>query len=309
MADSDADAASEVLSQKHRKERRDLQAEIQKLKHAIKADKRKKKEVTEQIAKLERELDDRQEKELEELQESADIGNVTERLNGLDTSDAMPTADSIPENDDTALHSVSTEKKVSKAQKRRNKKVTKERERQEEIKQQDIENLSGARHMELQQMKSALRRQDLQIFEINSDGNCLYNAVNHQLGKMGVTSSYETLRREVAQYMIDNKDDFLPFLTKDNGDAFTEEDFEKYCRDTARTTTWGGHLEVRALSQTLKQPIKIIQSEGPPISVGEDFEVKGEASIVLCYLRHVYSLGEHYNSVEEYRQEEEEEFT
>ncbi|XP_069115043.1 deubiquitinase OTUD6B-like [Argopecten irradians] len=301
---SDTEDQEELLSRKHKKERKELQAQIQKLKHSVpKGDKKKKKEVSEQIAKLELDLDQRQEAE---SQEQKALSNVAERLEVLDTKDAEPASDS-PVGSSGGVASGQEEKRLSKAQKRRNKKQAKDREREEGIKEQDIQNLSGARHIELLNVKKALKSQNLQIFEIQSDGNCLYNAVNHQLAKNGDSSSNEALRNQVAKYMKENKDEFMPFLTKDNGDMFTEEDFEKYCHDTAHTTAWGGQLEVRALSQTLKQPIRVVQSEGPPVVAGEEFEDR--PSIVLCYLRHAFGLGEHYNSVEEYRQDEEEDFS
>ncbi|OWF45071.1 OTU domain-containing protein 6B [Mizuhopecten yessoensis] len=305
---SDTEDAEEVLSRKHKKECKDLQAQIQKLKHSVpKGDKKRKKEVTEQIAKLEHDLDERQEAELQELKEtSADVANVAERLEELDTKNDDSTSDNTVGAASAA--SGQEEKKLSKAQKRRNKKLEKDREREEEIKQQDIQNLSGARHIELQKIKEALKHQNLQIFEIKSDGNCLYNAVNHQLEKIRKVSSNEALRGQVARYMKENRDDFLPFLTKDNGDMFTEEDFEKYCQDTAHTTAWGGQLEVRALSHTLKQPIKVVQSEGAPVIVGEEFENDDQPTIIVCYLRHAFGLGEHYNSVEDYKRDEDDEF-
>ncbi|OWF43630.1 OTU domain-containing protein 6B-like [Mizuhopecten yessoensis] len=303
---SDTEDVEEVLSRKHKKECKDLQAQIQKLKHSVpKGDKKRKKEVTEQIAKLEHDLDERQEAELQELKETtADVANVAERLEELDTKNDDSTSDNT-----VGAASGQEEKKLSKAQKRRNKKLEKDREREEEIKQQDIQNLSGARHIELQKIKEALKHQNLQIFEIKSDGNCLYNAVNHQLEKIRKVSSNEALRGQVARYMKENRDDFLPFLTKDNGDMFTEEDFEKYCQDTAHTTAWGGQLEVRALSHTLKQPIKVVQSEGAPVIVGEEFENDDQPTIIVCYLRHAFGLGEHYNSVEDYKRDEDDEFS
>jgi len=43
----------------------------------------------------------------------------------------------------------------------------------------------------------------------------------------------------------------------------------------------------------LKCPIKIIQAIGPPTIQGEQFD--GEP-LILTYHRHLYRLGEHYNS-------------
>ena len=71
------------------------------------------------------------------------------------------------------------------------------------------------------------------------------------------------------------------------------------------TTAWGGHLEIRALSHVLHQPMKVVQGEGPPINMGEEFEGKGQPTIVLAYHRHAFGLGEHYNSVEEYKEDTE----
>ena len=83
MADSDDTDCTpeEALQKRHRKERKELQAQIQKLKHSVsKGDKKKKKEVTEQVARLESEMDVRHEKELADLQAGA---------TGLDNGDAV----------------------------------------------------------------------------------------------------------------------------------------------------------------------------------------------------------------------------
>jgi len=98
----------------------------------------------------------------------------------------------------------------------------------------------------------------------------------------------------------------MPFLSKDNGDPYSQADYDTYCEDTAKTTAWGGQLEVRALSHVLKQPIEIIQAEGPPIKIGDEYEGNDKSNIVLCYLRHAFGLGEHYNSVESYKDNEDE---
>ncbi|KAL1458634.1 hypothetical protein WDU94_008769 [Cyamophila willieti] len=67
MSDSDSsETPLEKLLQKHRKEKKDLIAKVQILKKS-KGDKKKKKEVTEEIAQLESELTARHAKELAEL--------------------------------------------------------------------------------------------------------------------------------------------------------------------------------------------------------------------------------------------------
>ena len=40
---------------------------------------------------------------------------------------------------------------------------------------------------------------------------------------------------------------------------------------------------------------QVIQAEGPSMVMGEDR--RGERSLILTYHRHMFGLGEHYNSV------------
>ena len=47
----------------------------------------------------------------------------------------------------------------------------------------------------------------------------LYNAVADQLRlKSNVETNHLTLRSQVASYLKDHKDDYLPFMTNDDGD-------------------------------------------------------------------------------------------
>lgn len=62
---------------------------------------------------------------------------------------------------------------MSKAQKRRAKKVTQLKERELRILEQEISNLNGARHLETEEIKRILKEKNLMISEIPSDGNWL----------------------------------------------------------------------------------------------------------------------------------------
>jgi OTU domain-containing protein 6 len=55
---------------------------------------------------------------------------------------------------------------------------------------------------------------------------------------------------------------------------------------------WGGHLELRALSEGLNKCIVVYSANQPVLVLGEE----GDA-IRLSYHLHYYSLGEHYNQV------------
>jgi OTU domain-containing protein 6 len=63
-------------------------------------------------------------------------------------------------------------------------------------------------------------------------------------------------------------------------------------------------IELRALTQSLRLPIEVIQAEGRPVLIGEEFG--GNAPLVITYHRHYYGLGEHYNSTKPGKEDEEE---
>ena len=84
--------------------------------------------------------------------------------------------------------------------------------------------------------------------------------------------------------------------------------YEEYVHNVKSTSTWGGQLELRALSEALKCPIVVFSSEGPPLTMGAEYfatekEREGEdnwgekKALLLSFHRHYYALGEHFNSV------------
>ncbi|XP_022834380.1 OTU domain-containing protein 6B [Spodoptera litura] len=269
-----------VLESKHRKEKKELQAQIQALKKAAKNDKTKKKELTAEILRLETEMDARHQQEIDSANK-----NTNELLN---TNEPDPAFNNV----ENELSKV----KISKAQKRRDKKSQQEKERDELIKQQEQENRHGPRNIELQEINNKLKERGLKIFMIPSDGDCLYKAVSHQLSIIKQKDvSVDELRGSAAKYIRHNKGDFLPFMTHpDTFEMLTDEDFEEYCDKLENTKVWGGQVEVRALSNSLQCPITIIQATGPgSIDQGDEYE---KPPLIITYHRHMYGLGEHYNS-------------
>ncbi|CAG9767537.1 unnamed protein product [Ceutorhynchus assimilis] len=271
----------EELLKKHKQEKKDLQNKIQSMKKSIpKGDKKKKKEITEEIAKLETELEEKHAQELRQYEPE-----IVESI----PNDEEPNNE---ENEDKTQDS-----KVSRAQKRRNKKAAEAKEREKRITEQAEKNKEGPRMVEMSTIRKALKEVSLQIHNIPADGNCLYLAVNHQLQILGrPTFTVNQLRKQTAHYMLTNKYDFLPFMYNEDDDSeiISEESFESYCKDVEKTKLWGGQLELKALSNILECPIKVIQATGPPTVQGESFNKNSE--LTLTYHRHLYRLGEHYNS-------------
>lgn len=268
--------SEEELQTRHRRERKELQATVTNMKKTCaRGDKKKKKEVTEEIARLELELDERHAKELEE-------------------SNAESTIENGVEMDETG-EGAEKESRITKAQKRRNKKANEEREREERISEQEKQNKNGPRNKEIEEINKSLHEFGLKIHNVPADGNCLYCAVGHQL-EMTKRPSFTVpkLRTMTADYLRKNKDDFMPFMTHpDEDEIFTEDQYEDYCNTLVKKPVWGGQIEIRALSNVLKVPIKVIQASSGPTIQGEQFT---GPPLVLAYHRHLYRLGEHYNS-------------
>ncbi|XP_045143542.1 deubiquitinase OTUD6B isoform X2 [Echinops telfairi] len=219
----------EQLMRRHRKEKKELQAKIQSMKNAVpKNDKKRRKQLVEDVAKLEAEMEQKHREELEQLK-------LTSKENKID-SVAVNISNLVLE---------TQQPRISKAQKRREKKAALEKEREERIAEAEIENLSGARQVESQKLAQMLAARQLEIKQIPSDGHCLYRAIEDQLKEQGGTVTVAALRRQTAEYMQSHVEDFLPFLTNPNtGDIYTLEDFGKYCDDVVNTAAWGGQLEI-----------------------------------------------------------------
>ncbi|XP_015377382.1 PREDICTED: OTU domain-containing protein 6B [Diuraphis noxia] len=269
----------EDILQRHRNEKKDMQCKIQSMKKSVaKGDRKKKKEVAEQTAEIEAKLKHKHLEELntftEEDEEPSLIKNLQEvNING-------------------------TTAKVSRAEKRRSKKITQLKERQALIEEHDIQNIGGTRHLETQTLVKKLKNLGFVIYDIPSDGNCLYSAIVHQLKEIcGQTFTVPEIRLKTSDFIKCNKDDFIPYLSHpDTGEMLTDQQFIEYCNQVANSVQWGGEIELRALSHIFKIPIKVIQAEGSDITIGIEY-TNCNKSLILVFHRHMYGLGEHYNSV------------
>lgn len=278
------------LTTKHRKEKKDLQSQIQSLKKsAAKGDKKKRKEVQEEISRLELDLEKRQADQLNEFQNernnkptnNADdqiaVNSVTNEFLTLTTND------------------LDNQPKLSKAQKRRNKKASEQKQREAEILASEEENKNGPRMLEHCAIAEILKKRQLKLHSIASDGDCLYKAVAHQLQLTGRGAfTVAELRQQTANYILENKEHLIFYMTNSNtGEILTDDDFIKYCQNIRQTAAWGGQVEIKALSSALRVPIEVLQATGPSTVQGSEYE---EPNLVVTYHRLMYSLGEHYNS-------------
>lgn len=142
----------EEMTARHRKERKELQAKIQALKKT--AGKKNKKEVLDEIARLEWDLNQKHDNESAELTKEAtiEVSTATKKGESVVHAEDAPTV------------------RVSRAQKRREKKAIEEKTHQAEILAQEELNKTGQRALEIDAIKKLLSHRDLELYPIPSDG-------------------------------------------------------------------------------------------------------------------------------------------
>ncbi|KAH8360809.1 hypothetical protein KR084_003184 [Drosophila pseudotakahashii] len=313
------DVTLEDIGARHRRERKELQAKLQSMKkNAPKNNKNKRKEFLEEMARLEGELEQRHKAEMQmaEAKDAPEKTEVKEPAEKLEN--AVPKEEEGEEKEEEEEDQVPSNQRVSKAQKRRDKKAKEARAREAEIKTelQNAANQPSPKLIELQQITAKLSQRQLSLHNIASDGDCLYQSIRHQLlvnalpGNKLFTSlmntkfnliyhlaghSVQELREETANYVRAHKDSLICYMVHpETGDLLNDQEFEKYCQDIAKTHAWGGHIELKAISSLLRVPIEVVQAEGAPTLLGQ--EEFGGSPLVICYHRHIYQLGAHYNS-------------
>ncbi|XP_004535020.1 OTU domain-containing protein 6B [Ceratitis capitata] len=282
----------EDLLSRHRRERKDLQAKIQALKkNAPKNDKKKRKEAMEEVARMEIDLEKKQAAEVAALEAQKKQREQNQTPNAQNTA-----ADDTLCNGGDEQNTGNATQRVTKAQKRRDKKAREALEREEDIRAAAEDAKYAPKAVEGRTIQTKLLERQLALHNIPSDGDCLYNAVRHQLSQNGLTAhSVQELRKETANYIRAHKDTLICYMTNPKtGELLTEAEFEQYCNSVQKTPAWGGQIELKALSSILKVPIEVLQAEGPPTVQGAD-EFSGP-NLIITYHRHMYSLGEHYNS-------------
>ncbi|KAG2444687.1 hypothetical protein HXX76_001431 [Chlamydomonas incerta] len=193
-------------------------------------------------------------------------------------------------------------KKPTKAQKRREKHAQQEAEREARIAEEQAALGPSDKALEEERLAALLAPLGLAIREIRADGHCMYRAVEDQLGQAGAGAApppdHLALRRLAAGYIRSHADDFLPFIFDEDEKGEPGEQLEAYCEELEGTAAWGGQLELGALAAALKRCIKVHALGMPTVTLGEEFAAAGAAPpLQLCYLRHAFGLGEHYNSV------------
>jgi len=264
----------EQLDERHATELEHLEARLKKLQIAKKAAKKEresmKKKHEDEKAKLLFSEDDQIELEKLDLSQPPEDTQPAENTNGENKNE---------------------DQKISKTEKRRRKKEAEEKAKQERIKaalkESEEKFLRGEltpKIIEQNSIQNILTSRGLKVHSINSDGDCLYSSVSHQLEKYGIKKNVTELRKLTVDTIKSNSEDFIGFL---------EEDIDTYCNKILNDNVWGGQIEIISLSKGLQCKICVIQSEMPnELQFGESEDKK----LIIVYYRHLCTLGEHYNS-------------
>jgi len=143
----------------------------------------------------------------------------------------------------------------------------------------------------------------LAIREVGADGHCLYWAIG--VGMQLTDGAHLCVRSLCADALAGSPEEDGPC-------AELESDSDAHVDSVQQTSAWGGQLEMRALSEELKQPVVIFLNDdgvgGTLLMGGEFFSVDvgqviqaacgGDGHVILLsYHRHYYALEEHYNAV------------
>lgn len=306
----------EALQARHRKEQRDLVSRITQKKKS--ATKKTRKGVNEECERWERELKERQSRELAILngenpdeeplfeddesapRDAVGHADVATAVENLSMSPSRPVDD--PQ---TSPQHNSPKKKPNRAKARLARRAA-EQDALAAQAQEEAANMPDLREQERVRMRQHLGKYGLQEKEIRADGHCLYAAVADQMETKGLDlkpriepkiirdeqklPDYKKVRYAAAEFIEQNQDDFVPFM---------EEPLEAYLHKIRETGEWGGHMELSALAKTYGVRINVLHGDGRVDKVDPE-EAAGDGDgkeIWLGYYRHSHGLGEHYNSL------------
>ena len=240
----------------------------------------------------------------EDANEHADANDASTSEDGTDDADALAKEVAAKASVTDAETTPKEPGGMTKAMRRRLKKEQEEREREERIEEEKANAGPSERDDEEMILNTILAPRGHALSEIKADGHCMYRAVEHQLTVRGDATpgdagdeavDYKSLRRMCADRLRSEQWDYRPF-SDEYAVSTPESDagWAKYCDDVEHTAVWGGQLELGALAKALKRSIKVFSARMPAVTMGEEFA--GD-SLLVCYQRHAFGLGEHYNSI------------
>lgn len=131
--------------------------------------------------------------------------------------------------------------------------------------------------------RQLLLEKDMIINDVESDGNCLFRAVSHQL--YGTTEHHGLIRRYVYEYMSIEREYFSQFVVGGM------EGFDEYLRYQTQNGAWGDDCELQVISEMYNRPVEIYAYANTPMRTFHENEGDGRA------MKLAYHGQSHYNSI------------
>lgn len=293
----------EEVQARHRKELKDLQGRItQKKKNATK---KTRKGVVDECERLEQELKDKQQAEIdalngEPLEEDLDQPQDTDTPAVLDSEQPEEHSKQVTFASDSKAGSQHESEEISRARKPNRQKArlarrAAEQEAQAAAAAEDAAKQPDLRQQEMTAMDTHKKKLKLNETFIQPDGHCLFSACAKGLSPDVVKDSgpfaggYQNVRYATAEFMSKHREDF---------EAFMEEPFDEYVEKIRNTAEWGGQLELQAIAKSYDVTIKVLQADGRVEEIQSDSGVAKGEDLWLAYYRHSFGLGEHYNALQ-----------
>ncbi|KAK6458781.1 uncharacterized protein RJT20DRAFT_90219 [Scheffersomyces xylosifermentans] len=301
MSDSiELPSTKEELLARHKKESRDLIATITGLKKQ--ATKKTRKNVLIKCSELEHQLATKHKSELQKFDQDSE-GNEGDVSNDMKNDDDEITPEKllaqIELKDETTPLSpphASTESQAKPKRNRQKERLERRKADLERIKQEaalEAANTVDYRQIEIDSMSQLLALNNLSLHEIKPDGHCLFASIQDQLlVRQQQEVTIEELRKKAGDYMLENKNDFIPFLFDEQ--TMELRDIEPYVQELVSTAMWGSDMEILALAKCFDCPISIYMAGASTHKINEE---GNNAELKLGFYKHSYGLGEHYNSL------------
>lgn len=270
---------TETISEKHEREKKELEAKIAEMLAAA-TTKNERKRINKQAEQMRRELFDKQSQETDDpfLQSI------------IDTASNEPNTTAPPPKQATSEPPKKSQEQIERKRQQRMKKM--QRKYQQEAEFEEVKNMKTKGQIEQEQMAEQLAKINLKMHSNIGDGNCLYRAFAYSLLKKGFQeyrdpNSFKEIRKRAADELRSNESQYFNFSNCSN-----HEEYEHYCEIVENSAEWGDELELTAISNAFKYTIVVHRVGQPPLNRGEFSQ-----SIDLAFLPNFTTSGGHYNAV------------
>ena len=126
------------------------------------------------------------------------------------------------------------------------------------------------------------------ICKVKDDGNCIFSAFSHQI--YGDACFHALIRDKCCDYMDLYRERFQDFIDTEKHYA----NFSHYLNNMRALRTWGGNLEITALSELYQRPVEVYAQQTTPRTTFSDSVTYDND---LPPIRVSFKNGNHYDSI------------